>query len=58
VSATYSFQYNHRQEFDLRRGSLVPFLLDLALMTHQFNINDLLEREKWSLETGIDALSE
>jgi hypothetical protein len=24
-------------------------------MTHQFNINDLLEREKWSLETGIDA---
>ncbi len=56
VSATYSFQYNHRQEFDLRRGSLsaIPSL-DLALMTHQFNINDLLEREKWSLETGIDA---
>jgi len=56
VSATYSFQYNHRQEFDLRRGDLsaIPSL-DLALMTHQFNINDLLEREKWSLETGIDA---
>ena len=56
VSATYSFQYNHRQEFDLRRGVLseIPSL-DLALMTHQFNINDLLEREKWSLETGLDA---
>lgn len=56
VSAAYSFQYNHRQEFDLRRGDLsaIPSL-DLALMTHQFNINDLLEREKWSLETGIDA---
>ncbi len=56
VSATYSFQYNHRQEFDLRRGDLsaIPSL-DLALMTHQFNLNDLLEREKWSLETGVDA---
>ncbi|WP_051259537.1 TonB-dependent receptor [Epilithonimonas tenax] len=56
VSVTYSFQYNHRQEFDLRRGDLskIPSL-DLALMTHQLNINDLLEREKWSLETGIDA---
>ncbi|CAH0278822.1 TonB-dependent receptor [Chryseobacterium sp. Bi04] len=56
VSATYSFQYNHRQEYDVRRGDLkdIPSL-DLALMTHQFNLNDLLEREKWSLETGIDA---
>ncbi|MDH6250795.1 iron complex outermembrane receptor protein [Chryseobacterium sp. H1D6B] len=56
VSAAYSFQYNHRQEYDIRRGELndIPSL-DLALMTHQFNLNDLLEREKWSLETGIDA---
>ena len=56
VSATYSFQYNHRQEYDVRRGDLkdIPSL-DLALMTHQFNLNDLLEREIWSLETGIDA---
>jgi len=56
VSATYSFQYNHRQEFDIRRGELSQLpSLDLTLMTHQFNINDLLEREKFSLETGIDA---
>lgn len=56
ISMIYSFQYNHRQEFDLRRGDLdeIPSM-DLALMTHQLNINDLLEREKWSLETGIDA---
>lgn len=56
ISANYSFQYNHRQEYDIRRGDLkqIPSL-DLALMTHQFNINDLLEREKFSLETGVDA---
>lgn len=56
VSATYSFQYNHRQEYDVRRGDLkqIPSL-DLALMTHQLNISNLLEREKFSLETGIDA---
>lgn len=56
LSATYSYQYNHRQEYDIRRGELnqVPSL-DLELMTHQFNLNDLLERGKFSLETGIDA---
>ncbi|MDR6369364.1 iron complex outermembrane receptor protein [Chryseobacterium bernardetii] len=56
ISATYSYQYNHRQEYDIRRGELSDTpSLDLELMTHQFNLNDLLEREKWSLETGIDA---
>ncbi|WP_076446789.1 TonB-dependent receptor [Chryseobacterium sp. RU37D] len=56
LSATYSYQYNHRKEYDIRRGDLADTpSLDLELMTHQFNINDLLERGKWSLETGIDA---
>jgi len=56
LSATYSYQYNHRQEYDIRRGDLKDTpSLDLELMTHQFNMNDLLEREKWSLETGIDG---
>ncbi len=56
LSATYSYQYNHRQEYDIRRGELKDTpSLDLELMTHQFNLNDLLEREKWSLETGIDG---
>lgn len=58
LSATYSFQYNHRQEFDIRRTAELDKVpsLDLALTTHQLNVNDLLEREHWSLETGIDAL--
>jgi iron complex outermembrane receptor protein len=56
VSATYSYQFNHRQEYDIRRGELKDTpSLDLELMTHQFNLNDLLERGKFSLETGIDA---
>ena len=57
ISATYSFQYNHRKEFDIRRGeelSKIP-ALDLELITNDFNVNHLLEREKYSLETGISA---
>ncbi len=56
LSASYSFQFNHRKEFDLRRGELnaVPSL-DLELVTNQFNINHLLERKNFELETGIDG---
>ena len=55
ISVDYNFQYNHRKEYDVRRGELYDIpALDLELFTNQFNINDLLEREKWSLETGID----
>lgn len=55
VSVDYSLQYNHRQEFDLRRGELndVPSL-DLDLYTNQLNVNDLIERKNWKLESGID----
>ena len=55
ISLDYSLQYNHRQEFDLRRGELndVPSL-DLDLYTNQLNINDLIERKNWKLESGID----
>ena len=54
-SVDYSFQYNHRKEFDLRRGELseIPSL-DLELFTNQLNINNLIERTRWNLETGID----
>ncbi|MGZ5272975.1 MAG: TonB-dependent receptor domain-containing protein, partial [Kaistella sp.] len=54
-SVDYSFQYNHRKEFDLRRGELseIPSL-DLELFTNQLNINNLIERTHWNLETGID----
>ncbi|WP_051190459.1 TonB-dependent receptor [Kaistella palustris] len=55
VSVDYNFQYNHRREYDVRRGELaeVPSL-DLELYTNQLNINDFIERGHWSLETGID----
>ena len=55
VSIDYNFQYNHRKEFDVRRGELAQIpSLDLELFTNQFNINDFIERQFWSLETGID----
>lgn len=55
VSLDYNFQYNHRKEYDVRRGTLysVP-ALDLELFTNQLNLNDLIERQKWSLENGIN----
>ena len=55
LSFDYNFQYNHRKEYDVRRGELaqVPSL-DLELFTNQININDFIERQFWSLETGID----
>lgn len=57
ISVDYSFQYNHRQEFDLRRGELseIPSL-DLELFTNQLNLNHLLERKNWNLESGIDLI--
>jgi len=55
LSATYSFQLNHRKEFDVRRGELAALpSLDLELITHNFHLNHLLERGKWSLESGVD----
>lgn len=56
LSANYSFQFNHRQEYDIRRGDLkaIPSL-DLELLTHQLSVVDLLERGKWSLESGLNG---
>lgn len=57
VSATYSFQYNHREEYDIRRGeelSEIPSL-DLELITHDFSLSNLIERDHFSLETGFNA---
>ncbi len=56
LSLTYSFQYNHRQEYDIRRGDLNALpALDMELITNQVNINHLLTRGNWSLESGIDG---
>ena len=55
ISVDYNFQYNHRKEYDVRRGELAEIpSLDLELFTNQFNINDFIERQYWSLEIGID----
>lgn len=55
-SVDYSFQYNNRKEFDLRRGELNNLAaMELELFTNQVNINNVIEREKWSLETGVNA---
>ncbi|NAW51420.1 TonB-dependent receptor [Elizabethkingia argentiflava] len=57
IFLTYSFQYNHRQEYDVRRADFKALpALDMELMTHQINVNHLLERHKWSLESGVDVI--
>lgn len=50
----YSFQNNHRKEYDIRRGELnnLPSM-DLNLVTHQGKLEHLIEREHWQLESGI-----
>jgi len=52
----YSFQYNRRKEFDIRRGELlnVPSM-DLRLITHSASLVHLIERLNWSLESGISG---
>ncbi len=57
LTAAYSFQFNHRKEYDIRRGEELSSkpALDLELMTNDLNINHFIEREKWNLETGINA---
>ncbi|MCC2591101.1 TonB-dependent receptor [Chryseobacterium sp. MFBS3-17] len=55
ISAEYSFQYNQRKEYDIRRESYSGLpVLDLELFTNQFHLNHLLERTLWNLESGAD----
>lgn len=57
ITASYSFQYNHRKEYDIRRTedlSKIPSM-NLELITHDFTLTDLLETPKWNWETGISA---
>ncbi|CAA7386857.1 TonB-dependent receptor [Chryseobacterium fistulae] len=56
ITFQYSFQLNHRKEYDIRRGELNDLpSMDLRLITHNVNLNHLLERENWSIESGISA---
>ena len=52
----YSFQLNNRKEYDIRKGNLreIPSM-DLQLSTHSASFNHLIERRKWSLESGISG---
>jgi iron complex outermembrane receptor protein len=56
LSFQYSFQINHRKEYDIRRGELlnVPSM-DLRLITHSASLVHLLERSNWSLESGLSG---
>ncbi|MGV4415233.1 TonB-dependent receptor [Chryseobacterium sp. T1] len=55
-SFQYSFQLNSRKEYDIRRGELKNLpSMDLRLITHSASITHLLERQNWSLESGISA---
>ena len=52
----YSFQYNRRKEFDIRRGELNGLAsMDLRLITHSASLAHLIERKNWSLESGLSA---
>lgn len=54
VQASYAIQVNDRQEFDIRRGELNALpSLDLQLTTQHAKVGHILERERWTLETGI-----
>lgn len=54
LSFQYSFQQNHRKEYDIRRGELENLpSMDLRLNTHNASLTHLIERSIWSLESGI-----
>ena len=54
LTATYGFQYNHRKEYDIRRGDLRDVAaLNLELMTHQANILYQLQKNRWDIEGGL-----
>lgn len=57
LSFQYSFQLNHRKEYDIRRGAELSKLpsMDLQLVTHSASLTHLIEREKWQLESGISG---
>ncbi len=56
ISFQYSFQSNNRKEYDIRKGDLsdIPSM-DLRLITHNASLTHLLERGKWSMESGISV---
>lgn len=58
VEATYAIQFNHRQEFDVRRGTNNERpAIDLELLTQTLDIEwDHPEIKKWNGKIGLQAL--
>ncbi len=56
LAVQYSYQFNKRKEFDLRRGEnkLKP-ALDLELKTHSVNIDFKKTTHDWNIKTGLSA---
>ncbi len=50
----YSFQFNNRKEYDLRRTSSKP-ALDLDLMTHAFNIDLKKHSDVFEFKLGVSG---
>lgn len=56
ISTFYSFQFNKRNEFDLRRDNEDKAALDLELTTHALQSDYKKEWERITLKTGISGL--
>ena len=58
IHFAYGAQYNHRQEFDVRRGgrSDIP-ALDLSLWSHQVKGYYLLDADDWQWKVGSQHIS-
>ena len=57
IAAQYSFQYNKRLEFDVRRGNLNNIAaLDLELSTHNFGVDYKKSWHDWNFKSGANAV--
>lgn len=57
LAAQYSFQWNNRLEFDIRRGNLNDIAaLDLQLQTHTIQVDYTKEYHDWNLKSGVFSL--
>ncbi|WP_018676730.1 TonB-dependent receptor [Riemerella columbina] len=55
-SLAYAYQQNHRYEFDIRRGHYNPKpATDLLLTTQNLSLTHLLQRQGWTLESGVSG---
>jgi iron complex outermembrane receptor protein len=56
LALQYSFQFNKRLEFDVRRGDFNEIAaLDLALTTHAVNVDYKKLLHDWNIKTGVNG---